>query len=477
MREITFLPDVEKDELEPFLEALHRVRHGGLKGDDLLTILWELDLKNFKYHYVDFLAEGVQIPETGEGAEPEQLQAAREGELQAEQEAEEEGQEAGEAGENAASIDPKSFNPTLYSLDPKEMDQLQREIALEMDRDLRSDVLSALFDRLEEPANPARQTEILEIFRTLLPSFLSRGAMAAAARVLEQIRGGEAEAGVFDEARTAEAAALLDELSSAETVGELIRVLKDGSVNPTPQDLGSFLSHLRAGALGPLLGGSETVTVKELQPVLRNAIQGIASKNRQTLVELLGSGDPTVTAGAARLAGRLQVTEAASGLQDLLRHPDASVRLAGIEAAVALRASVVAGTLQDVLTDPDREVRIAAARALGKLRYRPAAKRFRNVVMSKEVRAADVTEKVAFFEGYGEVGDPEAVPLLDKLLNGKGLLGRREPPELRAAAALGLGRVGTAEARASLGKASAEEDPVVRSAVNRALRIEDQTSS
>jgi HEAT repeat protein len=466
-------------ELEPFLEALHRVRHGGLKGDDLLTILWELDFQHFRYHYVDLLAEGISMPEAGPGAEPAQLMAAREAELATEESEEDEGAEeaadqAGEARPAAATVSRESFNPTLYALDPREMQQLEQEIALEMARDLRGDVLAALFDRLEEPENAPRQTEVLGIFRTLLPNFLSRGAIEAAAQVLAELRANEEKAGVFDDARRAEVSALFDELSSVETVEELVRALEDGSLTPSAGHLGAYIGHLRAGALGPLIRASETVMVKELQPVLREAVRGIAAQHRGELVGLLSAQDARVAAGAARLAGTLQITEAGPKLQDLLRHPDPSVRLAGVEAAIALRASVVAGTLQEVLTDPDRDVRIAAARALGALRYRPAAKRFRAVVMGKDVRAADVTEKIAFFEGYGELGDPEAVALLDKLLNGKGLLGRREPPELRAAAALGLGKVGTPEAREALARAARDEDPVVRSAVNRASRVEDQ---
>ena len=85
-----------------------------------------------------------------------------------------------------------------------------------------------------------------------------------------------------------------------------------------------------------------------------------------------------------------------------------------------------------------------------------------------------MTEKVAVFEAYGLTAQGDGVDLLDTLLNGKkGLLSKKESTEIRAAAALGLGRIGTAEARASLERATQDEDPVVRSNVNRALRDEE----
>jgi HEAT repeat protein len=212
------------------------------------------------------------------------------------------------------------------------------------------------------------------------------------------------------------------------------------------------------------------VAVRELQPILRDAVKGIAERNRTLLVQLVSSPDPLIAAGAARLAGTLQIGEAASAVQQLLQRPEAEARLAAVEAAATLKASTVAGALQDVLTDAERDVRIAAARALGRLRYRPAAARFKALLTAKEMREADITEKIAFFEGYAELGDPDSVSVLDKLLNGKGLLGGREPSEVRAAAALGLGKVRTADAKKALDSAANDQDPVVRSAVSRAIR-------
>jgi hypothetical protein len=88
----------------------------------------------------------------------------------------------------------------------------------------------------------------------------------------------------------------------------------------------------------------------------------------------------------------------------------------------------------------------------------------------KEFRQADVTEKISFFEAYGLLAGESAVGFLNKILNGRGFLGRREPAELRAGAALGLGKVRTASALQALDTARKEEDPIVRSAVNRALK-------
>ena len=61
-------------------------------------------------------------------------------------------------------------------------------------------------------------------------------------------------------------------------------------------------------------------------------------------------------------------------------------------------------------------------------------------VKGKAIRDADLREKMAFFEGYGALCGDAGIPHLDNILNGKGFLGRREDPEIRACAAMALGR-------------------------------------
>jgi hypothetical protein len=472
VREVTFLQGVETHELDQLLGVLQRARKLSPEGDDLLTVLWEAELTYFRYKYVDLLAEGVALPEAGPGNSGAELQAALEAE---DREIDEQASraEAGQEQETPLTVRQDDFNPTLYALDPREMETLREELQKELRRDTRADVLKALFDRLEEPENRERQSEILVILETLLPNFLSRGGLMAATNVLRELQRLEGLPGIFDETRLSASRAILDRISAPDAIEELIAALYNGTIRASPTQLGAFLRFLRGGALAPLLRESETVEHKELQAVLRKAVQGIANENRSAVVELLSQDDPVIAAAAARLAGQIQVTEAGPALVRLLRHEDPAVRLAAIEAATTLKASVVAGALESSLEDSEREVRIAAARALGELRYSPAQKKLAELVRSRQLRVADVSEKVAVFEAYGMSAQEAGVPLLDELLNRKGLLGKRESSEIRAAAALGLGRIATPEARASLERATQDDDPVVRANVNRALRHED----
>lgn len=479
IREITFLPGIEIDELERFLGVLQRARDMKPDADDLLTVLWEANLAFFEYSYVEVMPDGIELPAAApEGKRADLGNAHQSAREDAEEDEADQAPADGEAAEDSPApqqISREDFNPTLYSLDPREKEVLREEVELEMNRDLRADVLNALYDRLEE-ADSERQTEILGILTTLLPNFLSRGALESAAEVLEELSKMRAAADIFDDERKAEVDDLLDQLSSEATLNELIRAIQDGSISADAALLSRFLRHLRTGALGVLLHASEEVEDRDLKKVLSSAVVGIAEQNPEALLALLTDGNTVIAAGAARLAGKMGVADAAPSLAMLMENPQPLARLAAIEAAVELKAAGAATAIQARLEDPNRDVRIASARALGTMRHRDAESTLKLIVTGKAIKQADLTEKLAVFESYGLVGGVEAVKVLDGLLNRKSFLGRRESAEIRACAARALGRVGSDPARRALEKANKVEDPVVRSAVNKALRGEEEES-
>jgi HEAT repeat protein len=146
------------------------------------------------------------------------------------------------------------------------------------------------------------------------------------------------------------------------------------------------------------------------------------------------------------------------------------VRQIAVQALAEIGSPGALQALERAVEDESRDVRVAAARALASRGYRAALPRVEGVIKGRGVRDADLTEKMAFFELYGSLCGDAGVDYLDNVLNGKGFLGRREDAELRACAAMALGRVGTPAASAALRKAAQEKDVVVRNAVAKALR-------
>jgi HEAT repeat protein len=276
--------------------------------------------------------------------------------------------------------------------------------------------------------------------------------------------------GVFTPKAESQVEQLFDDLSAGEAVDEIVRALEDGTVAPDAEELSALFLHLRPVALAALFRGSEETKLEGVRQVLRRAIRGIAEGNREVVIRLITNPEISVASGAIRLAGKMGISEASGSLAKILDHGSVELRKVVLETAEEMPSSALAGSLQRLLRDSDRELRVGAARVLGKTKYAPAAQELRQILEDKEFRQADVTEKISFFEAYGLLAGESAVGFLDKILNGRGFLGRREPAELRAGAALGLGKARTASALQALETARKEEDPIVRSAVNRALK-------
>ena len=155
---------------------------------------------------------------------------------------------------------------------------------------------------------------------------------------------------------------------------------------------------------------------------------------------------------------------------------DKAVRRAAMMAGVPCITTITGAAaalegLRPALQDDDREVRIAAVRGLAAAKYLPARAAVEAVVAGKAIRDADLTEQMAFFEAFGAMAGAEHVPLLDRLLNGRRLFGRHTP-ELRACAAMALGRMSAPAARSALQKAATDPSPIVRNAIGKALRGE-----
>jgi HEAT repeat protein len=196
----------------------------------------------------------------------------------------------------------------------------------------------------------------------------------------------------------------------------------------------------------------------------------MASANSGEMMKLIGSPDPSVAIEAMRRAGELKTAAAVAPLSKVLQQPNVELRLAAAQTLSEIASAGALRLLETALEDDDRDVRVAAVRALGVRGHRAALPRVEAVVQGKSVKGADLTEKMAYFEAYGALARDAGIPALDKLLNGRTFIGRRATPEIRACAARALGIIGSAGALESLQRAGGDRDPMVRSAINRAMR-------
>jgi hypothetical protein len=460
VRELTFSKGFEKEEVVKFLVLIQRLRKGSPDEDDFVTMLWEADFAFVHYRYVDLLQEG-GVGELADGGE---VQPVGAGEVhQGTHDAVDESRASG-------IINMADFDATLYFLDEREIEYLHAEVKREYDKDLRIGVATVLFDIFESQPDPATRTEVLENVHTLLVYLLTAEHFSGVAYLLREGQATVQRAtGVTDEHRQ-QLVQLAERLSAPDALSQLLQSLDETPTPPPEAELVELFDQLRPVALSTVFLWQSKTQNERLRPLLQAAAGRLASANTSELVRLIGAPEPEVAREAMRMAGALKTQAAVTALGKILGDPDVEMRKTASQALTEIGSPGALQALERAIDDSDRDVRVTAVRAMTARGYRPVLARLENVVKGKRVREADLTEKMAFFEGYGSLCGEAGIDHLDSVLNGKGFLGRREDAETRACAAIALGRVGSPKAIATLRKAAMEKDVVVRNAVSRALR-------
>jgi hypothetical protein len=467
VRELRMLRGFETDELDKLFDILQRVRKASPDEDDLLTMLWQGDFACLRYRYVDLSQEPtVPLADGGEA-----LAASHEDPRTAVGEGGGAGEGAGEGSTaHAGVVSMSDFDGTLYFLDDKEIEYIQSEVRREYQTDLRKNVVSVLLDIFEQQTDPDIRDEVAEVLDNLMLHMLSAGQFNNTAYLVRESLVAVQRSVELLPAQRDRLSLLPSRLSAPEALTQLLQSLDESPDLPSPADVLDLFEQLRGEALGTVLDWLGRGQNERLHPVLEQSAMRLASQNTAMLVKLILSPTHHVALEAIRRAGALQTPAAVAPIAKVLADGASDLRLPSVQALNEIGSPAALQALERAVENVERDVRIAALRALQTRAYRPVLPRLETIVKSKSVRDADLTEKMAVFEAYGSLCGDGGVAFLDDLLNGKSMFGRREDAEVRACAAVALGRIRTTRAQTALQKAAGEKDVVVRNAVSRALR-------
>ena len=459
VRSVTFKPGVEETEIVRFLGVLQQSRNLQADApDDLLTLLWAQDFQLIAYTFRELATENAVPIEAGDtisSAPPTQLRRQVE-------------EEAPPKREGLVSIE--DFDTTLYFLEDSEVAYLRKDVEREYAQDLRRNVLSMLFDLLELQTYGTVRAELISIVENFIPYLLGAGDFRSVALILRETRAvlQRARELIPEHRQTLEG--LPARLSQSDALSQLLQALDEATVHPTEDDLSQLFQELRPEALSTLMLWVGKLHDQYVRDLVQAAAAQLAQANAAEVLKALASQDGAVQLEMVRLAGRLKLPGAPEGMEALLASEDRALKLAVIEALTAIGSPSAMRLLEKAIDDTDRDVRIAAVRFLAARGYRNAAARVESMVTGSKLRNADLTEKMVFFEAFGALVGTKGLPTLEKMLAGKGFLGKKADPETRACAAMALGKVRTPEARAVLERAAQDKEPLVRNAVTRALR-------
>jgi len=150
-------------------------------------------------------------------------------------------------------------------------------------------------------------------------------------------------------------------------------------------------------------------------------------------------------------------------LVSTLAHADGRVRREAILALAKVGGEDAGILAYGMLEDPDPEVRLAATMAAGTLKVERSLKPLLSLL--EEETDHDVV--VGVLGALGKLGDPGAVPTIEKKTGGALL--SRQPTHIRIAAYRALGAIRTPHAKSLLVRAADDKDADVKEAVRELL--------
>ncbi len=459
VRELTFLKGFEDEDLSSLFDLMQQVRRAGADDDDLLTLMWEREFTALRYRYVDLLVEaGTGIESMERSEQKEKILSPAEAES------------GGVEASNSSVTQMSDFDSALYFLDDREVEYLQSEIKREFSTDVRPAVIASLLDTFETQQDPTVREEICGLLDYFLLILLSTAQYRNAAYLLREATVTSNRAPGILEPQKQRLMQLGELMSDPKPLGQLLQALEDTPLRAPQTELEELFAILQPGALETVLGWIARSNNTELRMLLELAATRLASANSGELIRLIGSDDEAVVLQAIRRAAALKSPAAVLALGKMLTVGEPDMRVAAVNALTEIGSPGAMQMLERAITDEDREVRIVAVRALGGRSARSALPRIEAAIKGKDLRESNLTEKMAFFEAYGILCGDAGIPLLDGLLHSKGFMGKRDDSEIRACAAIALGKIGSPKAMESLNRAAAEKDVIVRNAVSRAIR-------
>jgi len=458
IRELKMLKGFEQEELGIFFNLLQRVRKATDDDDDLLTLMWEREFVTLQYRYVDLTQE------SGPGVESMERAEQKEKILSPAQ------AEAGLESTKSSIAKMDDFDATLYFLDDREVEYLQGEIKREFSTDLRPAVIASLLDTFENQKDATTREEICGLLDYFLLILLSTAQYRNAAYLLREAGVTANRAPDILDTQKQRLMQLGELMSDPKPLGQLLQALEDSPLRAPQHELDELFGILQARALETILSWIGRSTNPSLKMLLEVAAGRLASANSAELIRLIGSDDEAVVAEAIRRAAALKSPAAVPALGKMLTVGEADMRLAAVTALTEIGSAGAMQMLERALADEEREVRIVAVRALGARNAKAALPRIEAAIKGKEIRESNLTEKMAFFEAYGLLSRDAGITLLDGLLNAKGFMGKKDDSEIRACAAMALGKINSPKAIDALNRAAGEKDVIVRNAVSRAIR-------
>jgi len=231
---------------------------------------------------------------------------------------------------------------------------------------------------------------------------------------------------------------------------------RDGAKRAEAMRLCRRLGVIMANALKGALTGATEPAVRR---VYHEALISMGEVSRPVIEAMVQDENRFLVRDAVVMLGEIGGARAVELVTSALADTDPRVRVEALRALAKLGDADAGRLALGFLDDADASVRLAAAVAAGRLGLARALRPLLNLLEKEE----DPHNRVLLLQALGELGDPGAVPTLEKHAAPSRFA--KADTEVRVAAYRALHRIGTPRAREVAQRAANDKDPGVRAAL------------
>jgi len=252
------------------------------------------------------------------------------------------------------------------------------------------------------------------------------------------------------------------QLADPELIGFLIDFLCDRELNDRHRQLlMKILVFIGDSTIDKLM---DRLTREENAHNRKLLLETLARQGARTLpilAEYLHDERWYVVRNAATILGQIRHPEGARYLNPLLHHEDIRVCREAIRALTRIGGPGAAQALLRALEDKDEEIRRQALYSLAVIKDQSTLPALIGIVRQSDLLMKQTGMRKEAINVLGEIGSPEAIPLLTWLVNQKRWFKRSQHNELRIAAIQALGEIKHPDAIPALERASRDKTELV----------------
>ncbi|MFQ5580864.1 MAG: HEAT repeat domain-containing protein [Nitrospiria bacterium] len=464
MREISFLPGVDRDEMVELMQALGSEGEDTEADDDIVTILWEKNLPHIKYIVVESLQNDAKEIDSC----PE-MQAEHPSQQKLESVFKQEG--GASLGTLTTAAHRKVEIPSLhlFKLTEEEVEKVKREVRGEEDLDVVGELIGILFDILRIERQVIIFSEILDILDNILNRLMSRGDLSYARRILEFFWEMLNPSNKLPESIETLVRSALKNAGAPKKMA-LLEPALNANRPDLYKELFSFMILFDKNVIPPTIDLLASVNNMKARRILCDALVELGRADVETLIAGLKDERWFLVRNLIYVLGKIGDPRIIQAFSRFRKHAEPKVRKEVLHALDAMDDEKAIQFMTQFVNDPDQTNRIFVIKSLARKEVQESLSPLWEVITSKGFDSKDFYEKKEYFNTVAVIGGDGIIPEMRQYLNIRWNLFKNTGKEEKGLCAVrALKRIASPAALESLREGAASKNKAVREACLKAL--------